>query len=145
MPDFRFQGIKPSGRTVQGVISADSRGQARKLVFDLAQKNQFKLTNLRARTAFLYRVRKNGEKPVTGEQKAFSKEEVVQALERLDYKVISVQRKLLDFKMKPPAAEIVTFVRVSADLLREKLPFNEILQLLTNDIENSTLKETVRD
>ena len=85
---------------------------------------------------FIYRVRKNGEKPVTGEQNAFSKEEVVQALERLDYKVISVQRKLLDFKMKPPAAEIVTFVRVSADLLREKLPFNEILQLLTNDIEN---------
>ena len=145
MPDYRFQGIKLSGRTVQGVVTAETRDHARKLVADLALKNQFKLTNLKARTTFIYRVRKNGEKPVAGEQKAFSKEEVIQALEHLDYKIISVQRKLLNFKMKPPATEIVTFVRVSADLLREKLPFNEILQLLVNDIENNTLKESIRD
>ncbi len=145
MSDFRFQGTKPSGRTVQGVVTAESRSQARKLVSDLAQKNQFKVTNLKARATYIYKVRRNGEKPVSGEQKAFSKQEVIEALEHLDYKVISVQLKLLDFKPRPPATEIVTFVRVSADLLREKLPFNEILQLLVNDIENNTLKEAVRD
>ncbi len=145
MPEFRFQGVKPGGRTVQGVVSADTRAQARKVVTDLALKNQFKLTDLRARSTFVYRVRRNGEKPVTGEQKAFTKEEVRAALEHLDFKVLSVQKKLLDFKPKPPATEVVTFVRVSADLLREKLPFNEILQLLTNDIENKTLRDTVRE
>ena len=41
-----------------------------------------------------------------------------------------MQKRLLDFKAKPPSTEIVTFVRVSADLIRQKLPFNEILQLL---------------
>ncbi len=145
MPEFRFQGVKPGGRAVQGVVSAETRAQAKKLVTDLSVKNQFKITNLRARTTFIYRARRNGEKPITGEQKAFTKEEVQQALQRLDFKVLSVQRKLLDFKGKPPAAEVVTFVRVSADLLREKLPFNEILQLLTNDIENKTLRDTVRE
>lgn len=145
MPEFRFQGMKPGGRAVQGVVSAESRNQARKIILDLAQKNQFKLTNLKARTTFIYRVKRGGEKPVLGEQKAFSKEEVVQAFERMDYKVLSVQRKFLDIKAKPPSTEIVTFVRVSADLLREKLPYNEILQLLANDIENKTLRETVKD
>ncbi len=127
------------------MVSADTRAQARKIVSDLSQKNQFKLTDLRTRSTFIYKVRRNGDKPVTGEQKAFTREEVQQALQRMDYKVISVQRKFLDVKMKPPMTELVTFVRVSADLLREKLPFNEILQLLSSDIENKTLKETVRD
>ncbi len=145
MPEFRFQGVKPGGRAVQGVVSAETRAQAKKLVSDLSAKSQFKLTNLQARATYIYRARRNGEKPITGEQKAFTKQEVEQALQRLDYKVLSVQKKLLDFKAKPPAAEVVTFVRVSADLLREKLPFNEILQLLTNDIENKTLRDTVRE
>jgi type IV pilus assembly protein PilC len=145
VPEFRFQGMKPGGRAVQGVVSAESRNQARKIVLDLAQKNQFKLTNLKTRTTFVYRVKRGVEKAVVGEQKAFSREEVVQAFERMDYKVLSVQRKFLDIKAKPPSTEIVTFVRVSADLLREKLPYNEILQLLANDIENKTLREAVKD
>ncbi len=145
MPEFRFQGLRPGGRTVQGVVSADTRAQAKKIVTDISQKNQFKLTGLRSRATFVYKVRRNGERPVKGEQKAFTREEVQQALQRLDYKVISVQKKLVDFKPKPPATEVVTFVRVSADLLREKLPFNEILQLLTNDIENKTLRDSVRE
>ena len=145
MPEFRFQGMRAGGRAVQGVVSAETRNQARKIVLDLGQKNQFKLTDLKSRTTFIYRVKRGLEKPVTGEQKAFTKDEVVQALERMDYKVISVQRKFLDIKPKPPSTEIVTFVRVSADLIREKLPYNEVLQLLTNDIQNKTLRETVRD
>ncbi len=145
MSEFRFQGLRPGGRTVQGVVSAETRAQAKKIVTEISQKNQFKLTGLSTRATFVYRVRQNGEKQVRGEQKAFTKEEVQQALQRLDYKVISVQKKLIDFKPKPPATEVVTFVRVSADLLREKLPFNEILQLLTNDIENKTLRDSVRE
>jgi type IV pilus assembly protein PilC len=137
--------VKPGGRVVQGVLSAESKSEAKKIVQDLAQRNQFKLTELRPRVSFIYKVSKDGEKAVKGEQKAFSKEEVQQALERLGYKVLYVQRNLIDFKPKPPTTEIVTFVRVSADLLREKLPYNEVLQLLANDIENKTLRESVRD
>ena len=56
----------------------------------------------------------------------------------MGYRVICVQRRFFDFKAKPPSTEIVTFVRVSADLIRQKLPFNEIMQLLVNDIQNRT-------
>ncbi len=62
MPEFRFQGIKPGGRAVQGIVSAETRAHAKKIVLDLAQKNQFKLTGLRARATFIYKVRRNGEK-----------------------------------------------------------------------------------
>ena len=36
-------------------------------------------------------------------------------------------------------------MRVSADLIRQKLPFNEIMQLLVNDIQNRSLRESIKD
>ena len=145
MPDYRFVGTTASGRPVQGVITADNYREAKKKIRHLATQHKVKVNRIQKRRSFLYKIQKNGEKPVTGEQKAFTKEEVQRALEKLGYKVIRVQPKLLDFKLKPPTADIVTFVRVSADLLREKLPFNEVLQLLINDVQNPTLREAVRE
>jgi type IV pilus assembly protein PilC len=63
----------------------------------------------------------------------------------MGFNVLSVKKKPFEFKLKPPSAEIVTFVRVSADLIRQKLPYNEILQLMTNDIENKALRDAVRE
>ena len=37
------------------------------------------------------------------------------------------------------------FIRICADLLRERLPYDEILTLLSNDTENKTLSETIRE
>ena len=54
-------------------------------------------------------------------------------------------KKLFDFKLKPPTKDIVLFTRISADLLRERLPYDEILQLLANDTENKTLADTIRE
>jgi len=34
---------------------------------------------------------------------------------------------------------------VSADLIRQKLPFNEIMQLMVNDVQNRTLREAIKD
>src|SRR5690242_8209427 len=81
------------------------------------------------------------EKPVLGEQKAFTKEEVQDALSKMGFRVLSVKKKPFNLKLKPPTTEIVTFVRVSADLIRQKLPYNEILQLMVNDIENKSLRD----
>jgi type IV pilus assembly protein PilC len=47
--------------------------------------------------------------------------------------------------MKPPAKDIVMFIRLSADLLREKLPYDEILNLLSNDMDNKALKQTLKE
>jgi type IV pilus assembly protein PilC len=144
MPDYRFEGITVSGRTVQGFISADTTGRAKKKVQNLGTRKKFKLTKIQKRKTFIYKVRKGKEKPISGEQKAFTKNEVRQALEKLGYQVVSIMPKLLDFKLKPPASDIVTFVRVSADLLQQELSYNEVLQLLINDIENPSLRESIR-
>ena len=42
-------------------------------------------------------------------------------------------------------SEIVTFVKISAELLDQKLPYNEILTLLMNDTENKTLRDTLKE
>jgi len=100
---------------------------------------------LQKRATFAYKVRKGTEKPVQGEQKAFSKEDVEAALGRMGYQIIRVQRKLLDFKMKPPFNDVVLFIRLSADLLREKIPYEEVLQMMMADIQSTSLKEAIRE
>jgi type IV pilus assembly protein PilC len=144
MADFRFIGIANTGRTVQGVIAADTTSEAKKKIKKMASQHKVKISKIQKRKTFQYKIQKNGEKPVTGEQKAFTKQEVQQALTKLGYKVIRIQPKIGFLTLKPPAADIVTFVRLSADLLREKLPFNEVLQLLSNDLNNPVLRDAVR-
>jgi len=145
MPEFRIEGVTPAGKPVQGVLEAESARVAKKKATQMAQQRNFKVLRVIPRTTWVYKVQRGTEKPITGEQKAYSKAEVREALQRMGFRVIFVQRRLLDLRAKPPATEIVTFVRVSADLIKQKLPFNEIMQLLANDIENRSLRETIKD
>lgn len=145
MADFRFEGIYYNGKKVQGVITADNFSDAKKKINLLAENRRFKVDQIHKRRVFIYSARRGNEKPVKGEQRAFTKEEVTGALVRLGYKVKSVRPRFLELSGKPPMVEIVTFVRVSADLLKQKLPFNEVLQLLINDIENRTLREVIKE
>lgn len=145
MPEFRIEGISTSGKAVQGVIEAENPRVAKHKAQQMATQRKFKLLRVLPRVTFLYKVQRGGEKPIAGEQKAFTKEEVQDALSKMGFRVINVRKKTIDLKLKPPNAEIVTFVRVSADLIRQKLPYNEILQLMVNDIENKTLRDAIRE
>ena len=145
MAEFRIEGLTTTGKPVQGVLEADSPKSAKKKASELARLKSFKLLHVIPRSTWVYKVQRGTEKPVMGEQKAFTKAEVQDALQKMGYRVIRIQKRFIDFKAKPPATEIVTFVRVSADLIRQKLPFNEIMQLLANDIQNRTLRETIKD
>ena len=145
MPEFRFEGTAANGKLVQGVITSDSQKIAKKKIEAMASSRHIRINKILRKKNFLYKIQKGAEKPVNGEQKAFTKEEVSAALQRLGYKVLSIQPKLLDFRSKPPQIAIVSFVRVSANLLTEKLPFNEVLQLLVNDIENKALKDSIKE
>jgi type IV pilus assembly protein PilC len=145
MAEFRIEGITTAGKPVQGLLEAGTLRDAKAKASQLATQRNFKLLHVIPRTTWMYKVQRGTEKPINGEQKAFSRAEVEDALNKMGFRVIRVQRRFLDFKPKPPSTEIVTFVRVSADLIRQKLPFNEILQLLVNDIENRTLREAIKD
>ncbi len=129
---------------VQGVIASDTSGEAKKKIKSMASQHKVKITKIQKRKNYVYKIQKNGEKPVSGEQKAFTKQEVHQALTKLGYKVVRIQPKIGFLSLKPPIADLVTFVRLSADLLREKLPFNEVLQLLANDLGNPALRDAIR-
>ena len=146
MAEFRVEGITTSGKTVAGNITAESLRVAKKRSEQLAREKQFKLTRVLERVNYIYRVQRGTEKPLDGEQRAYSKDEVKQALERMGYRVIYVRKKLFGGRTrKAPDVDIITFVRVSADLMRQKLPFNEILILLMNDITDPALRDAVKE
>ena len=145
MIEFKFTALNISGQAITGSLTADSVFEGKKKIHRLAEKNQLKVKNIEKKVTFLYKVRRGKDKPITGEQKAYTKKEVEEALTRLGYEVVSVYRKLLDIQMKPPTAEIVTFVKISAELLEQKLQYSEILTLLINDTQNKTLKETLKE
>ncbi len=144
MADFRFQGVVPSGKIVQGTITAGNAGEAKKKILDMSKGKSFKLDKLEKRVVYVYKALK-GDKVLEGEQKAYAKSEVMNALTGMGYKVVYVRKKVSLNLGKPPIADVITFVRLSADLLREKLPFNEVLNLLSNDIDNKMLRETLKD
>jgi type IV pilus assembly protein PilC len=145
MPEFRVEGLSAAGKPVMGVIEAENPRSAKQRAEQMASQRKFKLLRVLPRATFLYKVQRGAEKPVIGEQKAFTREEVQDALSKMGFRVISVKKKTFDLKLKPPTAEIVTFVRVSADLIRQKLPYNEILQLMVNDITNKTLRDAIKE
>jgi type IV pilus assembly protein PilC len=145
MVELKFTALKPNGQAITGTVTAGSGTEGKRKIQKLVEKNKLKLNDVQKKSTYLYRVRKGKEKPIKGEQKAFSKKEVEEALTRLGYSVLSVNKKLLDFQRKPPYTEIVTFVKISAELLNQKLGYGEILSLLTNDTQNITLRNTLKE
>jgi type IV pilus assembly protein PilC len=146
MPEFRIEGLTMTGKHVAGVISADTKKLAKQKAELMAREKKFKVTSILERASFLYRVQKGTDKPIDGEQKAFTKDEVRVALEKMGFKVQYVRKKLFGNKQKPaPSVDVISFVRVSTDLMRQKLPFNEIMTLLIEDIPNATLRNAVKE
>jgi type IV pilus assembly protein PilC len=146
MPEYRVDGVTLSGKTVSGSITADNKGIAKTKAAELSREKKFKVTGIHERVSFIYRVRKGTDKPIDGEQKAFTSDEVRVALEKLGFKVLYVRKKLFGNKQKPaPTVDVISFVRVSTDLMRQKLPFNEVMQLLINDIPNPRLRDAVKE
>lgn len=146
MAEYRFSAISPSGKTVVGIVHSSNIFNAKQRINEIARKNQLRIRSIEKKSTFLYKAKKIGvSKPILGEQKAYTAEEVKQALQKLGYEVVYVRKKLFDLQLKPPTSEIVSFVRISADLLKEKMSYGEILQLMINDVTNRTLRETLKD
>ncbi len=146
MPEYRVDGVTFAGKPVSGSITADSKSIAKKKATELARDKKFKVTGVHERVPYIYRVQKGNDKPIDGEQKAYTNEEVRSALEKMGFRVVYVRKKLFGTKQRAaPVTDVITFVRVSTDLMRQKLPFNEVMQLLINDIPNAQLRESVKE
>ena len=144
MVELKFTAQKANGQIVSGNLAAATFSDGKKQVKVLMEKHKLKLKSIQKKITFIYKIKKGNEAPVKGEQKAFSKEEVTQALTKMGYQVISVNKFLFEWEPKPPEQEILSFVKISAELLEQKLPYSEIMTLLINDLENKTLRESLK-
>ena len=143
--EFRFNGISQAGQPVQGTVFAPNSKAAKKRVVDLADRHAFRTESIEQRETYLYKVRHFNGKVIQGEQKSFSEAELRTALSKMGLEVLKIQKKLFDIQMKPPQTDLIMFVRLSANLLKEKLPFDEVLNLLVNDVSSRSLKQVIRD
>jgi type IV pilus assembly protein PilC len=143
--EFRFVGVGQAGQPVQGTVFAPGRRAAQKKADDLAGKHHFRLNGIQQRRVYNYTARHSSGKLVKGEQKAFSEEEISIALKKMGLEVVKVDRKIFNVQRKPPQQDLIMFVRLSANLLREKLPFDEVLNLLVGDVSSKSLRQVIRD
>ena len=145
MSEFRFQGVAANGQSVQGTVYAPNKRTAQKKITALADEHSFQLRDLEERMIFNYKVRHPSGKIIKGEQKAYDPEELRAALERMGMEVVGVQKKLLNINRKPPTGDVIMFVRLAANLLKEKMAFADVLNLLVADISSNSLKIVIRD
>lgn len=145
MAQFRLKAISAGGKNIKTEFEAINKKEAKKKVQNYEQKNGIRVQALEEKQVFLYKAQRPGKAKVTGEQEAYNKEELERALVKLGYKVHSINKKLFDFKGKVPMQDIVTFVSLSADLLKQQLPYDEILTLLLEDTQNKRMKEVIKE
>jgi len=145
MPDFRFQGVNAQGKLVKSEFQAPNLKVAKAKVQDLAKSRRLSIRSLDQKSIFLFKIRRNGKTPIQGEKEAYNKEELERALIKMGYKVEWVRKKWFDLKGGVPQNEIVSFIRLSSDLLKQKLPYDQILTLLYEDTQNKRLKEIIKE
>ena len=58
MPEFRIEGLSMAGKPIQGIINAETLKLAKERAGQMARERKFRLTGVRVRSTFLYRVKK---------------------------------------------------------------------------------------
>ncbi len=140
---YQVIGKEASGKPVQGFISAGSVAEAKKRAKLHPRFRDATLVTVRKKKNFAYRVR-HGNKTIDGFQSAYTRQEVVAALERIGFEVRWVRRHY-DFRFRAASNEIVSFVGTSARLLEQKLPYTEVLQVMVNSVKDKNMKVALRD
>jgi len=145
MAEFRYNGLNAQQKRIIGYIEAKNMREAGKRTAALAALHHFTPLSIQQKSAYIYKVRRLDGAILKGDQIAFSRDEVEIALRRLGFEDVRVQKMILDLRFKPPFADVITFIRLSADLLREKLPFDEILGLLESDTHNKAMRKVIKE
>lgn len=94
---------------------------------------------------FLYRARRGSGLPSEGERVALHRGEVEAYLRDRGYTRYRVMRKWLPLRSHPPTEEIVLFVRLCADLLRDKIPLDEAIRLLKDELRHPRLRGAIEE
>lgn len=141
--EYRFKGYGPQGKLVQGTFSVGSSKEAKAYIAQLAAKYQLRVESLDRKRDYLYKVNIPGKKPFQGRQSAYSKDEVAAALTKMGYQNYTINPVLFDLPIKPSNADIMMFIKLSATMLRDKMSFGKILEMLAEEQTNRAMKEAL--
>jgi type IV pilus assembly protein PilC len=141
--EIRFKGSSPSGKLVTGTFSASSNKEVKEHLSKLTSKYQVRIISTETKKDYLYTVKMPMGKNFNGKQSAYTKEEVAQALERMGYKNYKITPVLFTIKMKPSAQDIMMFIKLSTNMLKDRMSFGKILSMLAEEQTNRTMKDAL--
>ena len=78
--EYRFRGVGPGGKPVQGTFMVNSARAAKAHIANISQKYQLRIDSLERKRDYLYKVMIPNHRPFRGRQSAYTKEEVEAAL-----------------------------------------------------------------
>ncbi len=143
--EYRFKGYGPQGKLVQGTFMAESPKAAKEYLNKLSQKFHLRISSLEKKRDWLYKVYAAGKKkPFNGRQSAYSKAEVASALTKMGYTRFTINPVLFDIPMKPALADIMMFIKLSTTMLKDRMSFGKILEMLAEEQTNRTLKDALQ-
>ena len=145
MAEYRYIGVNQNRQRITGHIKAKNSKDAKEKIYLLSLQHHFSVVNIQPKTTFDYVIKKRDGTKIKGNQQAYSREEVESALRKMGFYNFRVQKRLFDFKFKPPHSDVISFIRLSADLLKEKLQFDEILTLLEKDMNNAAMRRVIKE
>ena len=96
-------------------------------------------------SVFLYRAWRDKNRPIEGERSAADRTQVEEYLRHRGYTQFRVMQKWLPLRSRPPTEEVVLFVRLCADLLREKIPLDEAVELLQSEVKHPRLRGALEE
>jgi type IV pilus assembly protein PilC len=140
--EYRVTILDPAGKITRRLIVASSVEQAKKRASAFLARGSA-VKKVEKKINYDYRARQ-GDRIIEGSQSAYSKEEVATALRRLGFQIKSIHKRRAFFT-QAPASEIVGFVMQSAKLIEQKLPFQDVLQLMANHTKEKNLRGALKD
>lgn len=141
--EVRFKGVNSQGKLVQGTFSVSSRKEVKDYVTKLTQRHQIRVQSIEYKKDFNYKVKMPMGKAFTGRQSAYSKDEVAQALKRMGYNDFVINQVIFDLKLRPSAQDIMMFIKLSTNMLKDKMSFGKILSMLAEEQPNRMMREAL--
>jgi type IV pilus assembly protein PilC len=142
--EYRFKGVSPEGKLVQGTFMADSAKAAKKQLAKVELRYKLRIQSFEKKRDWLYKVFVAGKKPASGRQSAYSKEEVANALRKMGYTNFKISPVLFDLPSKPALPDIMMFIKLSATMLRDKMSFGKILEMLAEEQPNRGFRDALQ-
>lgn len=143
--EYRFKGIGAQGKLVQGTFMADSGKAAKSHLDKIVQKYQLRITSFEKKRDWLYKVWAEGKKkPFNGRQSAYTKQDVAAALTKMGYTHFQINPVLFDIPQRVGLADVMMFIKLSTTMLKDRMSFGKILEMLSEEQTNRTFKDALQ-